>query len=520
MKNFLTILILASIQCVMAQHQNIKISTFNGPEEPSICVSYLNPQFIVAGSNMNNCYYSNDGGLTWTRNGLSSTYGVAGDPCIISDKNGDFYYLHLSSPQDGNWLDRIVCQKSTDNGETWSNGSFMGLEGSKDQDKQWATVDFSNNYIYTTWTQFDAYGSPSSSKKSNILFSRSEDNGETWSEAIQINELSGDCIDSDNTTEGAVPAVGPNGEVYVAWAYNNKIYFDRSLNKGVTWLDNDIEVATQPGGWDLTIPEINRCNGLPITCCDTSSSSHKGNIYINWTDQRNGTDDTDVWLAKSTDGGNTWSSPKRVNDDTTHTHQFLTWMAIDQTNGVLYFVFYDRRAYDNETTDVYMAMSQDGGETFTNFKISETPFLPTGNVLFGDYNNITAHNNVVRPIWTRLNYSGGENGLSVWTAIIDTDIIGLDVNEVFPITEEVIYPNPATNLSFYSFKLRQKATVSLLLYDSYGRVVKNIIANKNLSAGKYVEQINLKTENLLPGLYMYVLTYNNTSKVKKLIVTN
>ena len=62
-----------------------------------------------------------------------------------------------------------------------------------------------------------------------------------------------------------------------------------------------------PGGWDYDIPGINRCNGLPITVCDLSGGSNHGTIYINWTDQRNGTDDTDVWLAKSTDGGDTWT---------------------------------------------------------------------------------------------------------------------------------------------------------------------------------------------------------------------
>jgi hypothetical protein len=520
MKNLLLIILIILFECTTAQHQNIKISDINNPNEPSICLNYFNLQCIVAGANINSYYYSSDGGLTWTRNELSSTFGVYGDPCIISDKNGDFYFLHLSSPQNGNWLDRIVCQKSTDNGKTWNNGSFMGLNSTKDQDKQWMAIDFSNNYLYTTWTQFDSYGSTSSNDKSNILFSKSTDGGETWSDTVRINELAGDCIDSDNTTEGAVPAVGINGEIYVAWAYNNKIYFDRSLDKGTTWLDHDIEVAEQPGGWDYSVPGIFRSNGLPVTCCDTSNSVYRGSIYINWTDQKNGSDDTDVWLVKSTDGGNTWSNPKRVNDDTTHTHQFLTWMTIDQANGFLYFVFYDRRAYQDETTDVYMAVSKDGGETFTNFKISETPFLPVSDVFFGDYNNITAYNNVVRPIWTRLNYSNGENGLSVWTAIINTDDIGQNINSIFPVIEDVIYPNPASNLSFYSFKLRQKTTISLYLYDSYGKVVKKIIDNKNLNAGKYIEKTDIKKENLLSGLYMYVLTYDNKLKTKKLIVEN
>jgi len=51
-------------------------------------------------------------------------------------------------------------------------------------------------------------------------------------------------------------------------------------------------------------------------------------------------------------------------------------MDIDQTNGNLYFVFYDRRTYTDNQTDVYMAISTDGGTNFSNVKISESPFSP------------------------------------------------------------------------------------------------------------------------------------------------
>lgn len=520
MKKLLFPIAILFCQFLFGQHQNVKISSINSPQEPTVCLNYLKPENIVAGANTNQYYYSGDGGLTWTRNVLNSSYGVSGDPCVVSDKFGDFYYLHLSNPQDGSWLDRIVCQKSSDNGKTWSNGSYMGWEAPKDQDKEWASIDFSNNFIYTTWTQFDIYGTANTDKKSNILFSRSEDKGATWSNAIQINELSGDCIDSDNTAEGAVPAVGPNGEVYVAWALNEKIYFNKSFDHGKTWLSTNIEVATQPSGWDLSIPGIFRCNGLPVTCADTSSSKHRGNIYVNWTDQRNGSNDTDVWFSKSNDEGETWSAAKRVNNDTSHTHQFLTWMTIDQSNGAIYFVFYDRRNYDDESTDVYMAVSKDGGATFDNFKISEKPFYPRDDVFFGDYNNITAYKNIVRPIWTRLNYSGDENGLSLWTAIIDTEALGIANDETFAVTEDVIYPNPARHLSFYSFKLREKAVITLELYDSYGRIVKKIISNEELVPGKYIKEMNLAQEHLLPGLYFYVLSNNDNRSSKKLIITD
>jgi len=294
----------------------------------------------------------------------------------------------------------------------------MGLNGTKAQDKQWPVIDRTNNNIYVTWSQFDDYGSADPNDLSMIRFSKSTDEGETWSNAIKINEVDGDCIDSGNTVEGAVPAVGPNGEIYVAWAGPVGLVFDRSFDQGETWLEEDIFVSDIPGGWDFDVLGISRCNGLPITVCDLSESPNHGTVYINWSDQRNGTDDTDIWLVKSTDGGNTWSERKRINDDPPGKQQFFTWMTIDQVTGYLWFIYYDRRDYSDNNTDVYMAVSRDGGESFHNFKISESPFVPTSNVFFGDYNNVNAHNNVIRPIWTRLH----QGQLSVWSAIIDPNV--------------------------------------------------------------------------------------------------
>lgn len=57
--------------------------------------------------------------------------------------------------------------------------------------------------------------------------------------------------------------------------------------------------------------------------------------------------------------------------------------------------------YENTNTDVFIARSSDGGETFENIKISESPFMPSSSVFFGDYTNITAHDGKVRPIWAR-----------------------------------------------------------------------------------------------------------------------
>jgi hypothetical protein len=392
-----------------------------GPCEPSIAINHKNTQQIAAGAILNRYYWSEDGGLTWQTDGLRSTYGVFGDPVLISDWEGRFFYGHLSDTTGKQWqderiLDRIVIQRSDDGGKTYNNGSFTGMRHPKDQDKHWLVADPVTNHLLCTWTEFDIYNSHDlKNDHSRILFSKSTDHGDSWSDAIQINQFEGDCEDDDNTTEGAVPAFGPNGEIYVAWAWNNKIWFDKSLDGGKTWLDKDIVVANQPGGWTFEVPGISRCNGMPVLVCDLSNGPNRGTLYINWSDQRHGENDTDVFISKSTDGGKTWSKAHRVNDDKQKAHQFFNWMAIDQTNGYLYSVFYDRRAYTDNRTDVYVAVSRDGGKSFQNMKISETPFDPKKYVFFGDYNHISAHDGVVRPIWTRL-----ENGvLSVWTAIMD-----------------------------------------------------------------------------------------------------
>lgn len=514
MKIFILIISLILSATMHAQYPNVFISNQSNPNEPTIMMDPKNPNVVLAASNLNSYYLSLDTGQTWSENYLSSSYGVWGDPVLIVDTSSAFYFFHLSNPSSGNWIDRIVCQKSSDFGSSWNNGSYMGLNGTKAQDKEWGIVDRNNNNIYVTWTQFDDYGSSFPGDSSNILFSKSTDGGANWSEAKRINKVAGDCIDSDNTTEGAVPAVGPNGEVYVAWAGPSGLTFNRSTDQGETWLDEEIFIDPMPTGWDYSVPGIYRANGLPVTVCDLSGGEHHGTIYVNWSDQRNGSNDTDIWFAKSTDGGNTWSEAQRVNDDEPGKHQFFTWMAIDQMTGNLYFVFYDRREHNDNATDVYMAVSEDAGETFSNFKISESPFIPTEGPFFGDYTNLTVHNGIVRPIWTRLH----NGNLSLWTALINFDVAtAVDDQIVEPGIEWLQnYPNPADDVTYISFKLRDTHSVHISIYDAMGKLVSTPVNGTNYCYGKHI--IKVDTRDLRPGIYHYTLLAGEQRKSQSFVV--
>jgi hypothetical protein len=386
--------------------------------EPTIAINPKDAKNIVAGSALDNVYYTKDGGETWSKGKLASPLDFCGDPSLISDQKGNFYYFHLSGPADGKVgyergkADRIVVQKSTDGGETWSDGEPIGLNSPKHQQKGRATTDVHGN-VYLSWTQFDKYGDSNAEYHSNILFSMSK-GGKKWTAPVVISGTPGDCLDGDGTTAGAMPAVTFDGKVFVAWAHQGKIYLDRSFNGGERWLMNDIEVAGQPGGWDLNIPGHDRCNGMPVLMTDKSKSPYRGSLYLLWADQRNGDADTDIWFTRSLNFGDNWATPSRVNDDGPGKHQYLPWMTVDPSTGYIYVIYYDRREYDDNQTDVYLAWSADGGASFKNTKISEKPFVPQDDKFFGDYNNISAQDGVITPVWTRM-----DNGrTSIWTTVI------------------------------------------------------------------------------------------------------
>ena len=322
--SFLTLFLV--VFTASAQYTNVMISNTNSPEEVSIRINPKNTNQIVAGANIENVFHSNDAGLTWTSAMLTDPVnGVWGDPIIFTDTTGEFFYSHLSYPPPGGgtWVDRIVFTKSTDGGATWwGTGTYTGHNGVKVQDKEGIVVNKITNEIYVTWTQFDAYGTTNPLDSSVILFSKSADAGLTWSIPVRINKEAGNCVDSDSTMEGAIPMIGPSGEIYVVWTGPNGFVFNKSLDDGVTWLPHETVITSMPGGWDYNIAGLQRCNGLPQAMCDLTGGPNNGTIYINWTDQRNGTTDTDVWLIKSTDGGTTWSSPIRVNDDVADDNNF------------------------------------------------------------------------------------------------------------------------------------------------------------------------------------------------------
>jgi hypothetical protein len=405
--------------------------------------------------------------------------------------------------------DRVFCRKMPCDLMTggWVDSSYTGLNPPKMQDKEWAAYDPVHQNFYLVWSEFDEYGSSNPNHFSNILFSSSTDGGSSWSQPMRINQNSGDCLDGNNSVMGAMPATGPNGEVYVSWPGPDGIIFDKSTDQGLSWFAQDIIVATNPAGDHYVVPGIYRGGSVPVISCDLSSGSYRGTIYINWSDQINGLHDTDIWLSKSTDGGITWETPVRVNDDSPGKHQMFHWLVVDSTNGYLYCVFYDRRNYPDNQTDVYLAVSRDGGDTFSNYQISDSPFIPSQAIFMGDYSNIVAMGEIIRPVWARMD----NNRVSVWSAIVDpnalTSISGYP-NVGFPDAFRIsaVYPNPFNASTTIKYQIPKKGLVEIGIYDITGKRSQHLFKGIK-RAGEY--SLRWDADKLSSGIYVISLSLNN-----------
>jgi flagellar hook capping protein FlgD len=119
-------------------------------------------------------------------------------------------------------------------------------------------------------------------------------------------------------------------------------------------------------------------------------------------------DDRDVVMVTSDDGGNTWSSKMRVNDDPPGVDDCFPEVAVDSL-GQVHVAWYDRRdeAACGNRVNTYWRMSRDGGRTFQpSVRLSSvtSSWECGGNAAnVGDYLGLTADGAHVFVSWAQLN---------------------------------------------------------------------------------------------------------------------
>ena len=370
--------------------------------EPTVVLSPKNSSNqIIAAANVDRIFYLEKEATHFKAIQGKSQLGVYGDP-VLHYADSNLFYAHLSKTTHkkyGDWFDRIVVQKIHAL-SPWEETSYsVGYNPPKMQDKPWLSSDnhstkFKGN-VYVTWTEFDKYGSKDSSDFSRIRFSKYIPNTDSFSTAITISDTVGDCLDGDNTLEGATTAVGSNGEIYAVWAGHQKIWFDKSIDGGNSW-GADQQIATQFEGWDMDMPNIFRANGMPFIQCDTIREI----MYITWADEENG--NADVWLIFSKDKGISWSKKIRISE--AKGHQYFPNIVLNQQSGDVYIAYYDQ-SLSSKSLFYDISLNRFNLENPSRnelFRITPKSIpLPGKNYFYGDYIDIDYLDNNLAVIYPK-----------------------------------------------------------------------------------------------------------------------
>ncbi len=357
--------------------------------EPSIAVDPTNPnrmaigwrQFDTVTNNFRQAgvAYTTNGGLTWTSSVLTPGL-FRSDPVLESDADGNFYYSSLSSAT------KAEVFKSTDGGATWGPpiNSFGG-------DKQWLAIDRTSGpgrgNVYQHWNvQF--------ANVANTSFTRSTNGGASY----------------DAPTTGPNPFskwgtmdVGPNGTLYVAGAAlntNNGHLFAKSTNAQNAGQTPTFTTQSISLGGTTSTGGVNPAGllGQVSIATDHSFTSKRGNIYVLGSVDPIGADPLDVMFIRSTDDGQTWSAPIKINNNPLgdNSYQWFGTMAV-APNGRIDAIWNDTSVAANNSLSVLnYAYSWDGGLTWLGNIALTSPFnhslgYPSQNKM-GDYYDMVSDN--------------------------------------------------------------------------------------------------------------------------------
>lgn len=300
---------------------------------------------------------TSDGGQTW-RESIPplAPYQFSGDPALAWAATGTLYLASIADHEGdgfGNFTGpSVVVWRSGDGGATWTDpvtvAAGSGSVGSSGpilfNDKEFIAADTGpaspfRNRVYVSWTAFSFSGNGFSGSPIRVS---SSDDGVGWSEPQTISGFSPACTvqfgggaaNECDANQFSVPAVAPNGRVYVAFEnFNtpaeNQYMVVSSADGGNTWsapsrVDTVFDINYPPSG--LTGCQF-RVNAAGNVAADQSDPTGK-TLYVAWADNRSGNStasNTDVRLARSGDGGATW---RTYTIDSSRNDQFFPWVTV------------------------------------------------------------------------------------------------------------------------------------------------------------------------------------------------
>jgi hypothetical protein len=376
--------------------------------EPAITVNPANPRNIVAtwqqdlglgAARSDLIGTSRDGGKTWKRAtipGLSRCTGgtadAATDPWLSAGPDGTVYFS-------GATLDfaadpppaTLVASRSYDRGRSWS--PVVPFAGPSTRlEREVITADpIRPRHAYAVWWERDPM---MPFEGSTHQFARTTDGGASWSTPTTLDAAPPGALD-----QTAEILVRPNGSLVAVFARFQiegaaavqKLFAARSNDRGRTW-STPVEVTSQPIA-PIADPETGDALSNQDLTFHSAAIGPDGTVYVAWDRDSSATSGT-IDIAKSSDGGVTWSGPTPLPGVNAFT--FEPAIAVDG-RGTVGLIWYDtRNDHPGDTaltTDVWFAHSNDAGGSWREIHVAgpfdfRTAPRPSGNLRIGEYQGL------------------------------------------------------------------------------------------------------------------------------------
>jgi hypothetical protein len=355
---------------------------------------------------------STDRGATFADLGTLPENNDLGDPALARDDvTGRIYFATL----DVNNLATIRLFRSDDNLATFVGPAINAAPGRARLDKEWLAVDnFAGSGQGNVYHIARDFGNGA-----GIFLFRSTNHGDSFGPNGGVLIASA----GNFNVQGAWVAVGPDHAVYAAWVDQSLgvkqpqfIKMRKSTDQGQSFgptitvaaletreTDGDLGlVGIRPG---TTEPANFRSSAFPQLVVNPVS----GDLYLTFNDVATG-GKPNVFFTQSTDGGDNWSTPVRVNDNTTATDSFQPVIAVTPNGNNVGMFWYDRRLDSaNNLIDRFGAIGVVSGHTVSfgpNFRISDESFPPefgrdpvVAETYMGDYDQAVADNGSFYVTW-------------------------------------------------------------------------------------------------------------------------
>jgi hypothetical protein len=425
-----------------------------GTREPTVAINPLDPQNVVM-SSLFQSRASVDGGVSWTaplNNSVPAGYGQDGDPTLAFDSQGQWFYGYQGYHSSGG-ADEFVSRMDPVTGGRLSGPFKVSVSGTTGayNDKPSLAVDrFPGSpfvdRLYMVWTEFPASGI------TRVLESYSTNQGVTWSPPLTLSNVLG----AEGFVWPAHVAVAPNGDVYVSYhsqvsffcnpdGMSGRVYVVRSTDGGMSFPQKTL--AFTAGNADITYNVQNCADGVVSGARFWTQGSNQafvlpdpqipGSVYVVAADDTDNDhssgDDSDVYIARSADNGQTWSAPIRVDHGPLGAFQFFPTAAIDDLTGCIAVIWYDNRngavnSGGRYLLDVFYTISDDRGLTWSpDVQINDAPFDPDrgapirysgppATYRIGEYIGVAFLSGDVQTVWT--------GNLSLNHQIITDSVVG------------------------------------------------------------------------------------------------